>query len=100
MFQPGSITLSIGGYQQKVTLLPSNPKYDIYCQQCGCLMKLRKGKYGEFYGCTGYPQCRNTMSKRDAALSYIAPDFDKDSSYHNMDDYIGHPGDPRYYGDS
>jgi ssDNA-binding Zn-finger/Zn-ribbon topoisomerase 1 len=34
-------------------------------------MKLRDGKYGEFYGCTGYPICKATMSKRDAALEVI-----------------------------
>ena len=45
--------------------------YDVWCPSCGCLMKLRKGKFGEFYGCTGYPQCRNTMNKKDAALETI-----------------------------
>lgn len=34
-------------------------------------MKLRDGKYGEFWGCTGYPICKNTMTKRDAALEII-----------------------------
>jgi ssDNA-binding Zn-finger/Zn-ribbon topoisomerase 1 len=34
-------------------------------------MKLRDSKYGEFYGCTGYPICKATMSKRDAALEVI-----------------------------
>lgn len=44
--------------------------FDVWCPDCGCLMKLRNGKYGEFYGCTGYPICRNTMNKRDAALDH------------------------------
>lgn len=34
------------------------------CEKCGRPMKLRKGKYGEFWGCTGYgikdDQCNNT----------------------------------------
>lgn len=30
------------------------------CKECNKPMKLRKGSYGEFYGCTGYPQCKNT----------------------------------------
>lgn len=30
-------------------------------------MRRRKGKFGEFYGCTGYPVCKNTMSIKDAA---------------------------------
>lgn len=30
------------------------------CPRCGNAMKLRSGKYGEFWGCTGYPECRYT----------------------------------------
>lgn len=41
-------------------------------------MKLRSGKFGEFWGCTGYPQCKATMSKRDAALEVIEPDREED----------------------
>lgn len=25
-------------------------------------MKERKGKFGQFYGCTAYPACKNTMN--------------------------------------
>lgn len=39
-------------------------------------MKLRRGKYGEFYGCTGYPTCRNTMNMRDAANEFDPPNDD------------------------
>lgn len=28
------------------------------CPRCGKPLVLRKGQYGEFYGCTGYPQCK------------------------------------------
>ena len=27
------------------------------CPQCGKPLKLRKGRYGFFFGCTGYPDC-------------------------------------------
>lgn len=30
------------------------------CPICGCSMMKRKGRYGEFWGCTGYPDCRHT----------------------------------------
>ena len=33
------------------------------CPRCGNAMKLRSGKYGEFWGCTGYPDCRYTENK-------------------------------------
>ena len=30
------------------------------CPRCGQPMALRKGRFGAFYGCTGYPVCRYT----------------------------------------
>ncbi len=30
------------------------------CSDCGKEMVLRDGKYGEFWGCKGYPDCKNT----------------------------------------
>lgn len=30
------------------------------CPKCGRAMKLRDGKYGEFWGCSGYPNCKYT----------------------------------------
>lgn len=30
------------------------------CPECGCIMKKRSGRYGEFWGCAGYPDCRHT----------------------------------------
>lgn len=33
---------------------------EILCPQCGAEMVKRRGKYGEFYGCSNYPACRGT----------------------------------------
>ena len=30
----------------------------VICADCGSLMELRRSKYGKFYGCTRYPECR------------------------------------------
>lgn len=32
------------------------------CPKCGADLVIRSGKYGEFYGCDGYPKCNFTMS--------------------------------------
>ena len=32
------------------------------CSECGRDMKIRKGRYGNFWGCTGYPGCKHTES--------------------------------------
>ncbi len=38
----------------------------VYCPSCGRPMVLRNGKYGQFYGCTGYPKCKTSFDKKDA----------------------------------
>lgn len=30
------------------------------CDDCGDMMVIRDGQYGEFYGCRNYPDCENT----------------------------------------
>lgn len=29
------------------------------CDKCGSLMEVKKGRYGEFLGCSNYPECKN-----------------------------------------
>ena len=29
------------------------------CDLCGKPMALKRGRFGQFLGCTGYPECRN-----------------------------------------
>lgn len=37
------------------------------CPQCGRPMRLRKSAKGEFWGCSGFPECKGTrpMAKQD-----------------------------------
>lgn len=32
------------------------------CPRCGSMMKKRNGRFGEFWGCSGYPTCKFTMN--------------------------------------
>jgi DNA topoisomerase-1 len=32
---------------------------DVACDQCGKPMAVKRGRYGKFLGCTGYPECKN-----------------------------------------
>ena len=61
--------------------------YEVWCESCGCLMKKRRGKFGEFYGCTGYPACRNTKTLRDAELepTLETPNDHGHSSYYEYE---------------
>ncbi|MBG9568487.1 restriction endonuclease [Brevibacillus agri] len=38
------------------------PRAKEKCKVCGKEMVVRRGSKGEFLGCTGYPECRNTKS--------------------------------------
>ncbi len=33
---------------------------DEYCDNCGRAMVLKKGRFGQFYACSGYPDCKTT----------------------------------------
>jgi DNA topoisomerase-1 len=40
---------------------PDRPKLEeIECEKCGKPMVLKRGRFGEFMACSGYPECRNT----------------------------------------
>lgn len=54
------------------------------CHKCDCDMEIKEGKFGKFYACTGYPQCKHTISyiksesetKKD--IMFIVNKFAKD----------------------
>jgi len=50
-----------------------------YCENCGRPMVLKKGRFGQFYACTGYPDCKTTkpiggtQKKADVMLDEACP---------------------------
>jgi DNA topoisomerase-1 len=50
------------GNIQPVEPLADEPT-DKTCEKCGRPMVLKRGPFGEFYACSGYPECRNTQSR-------------------------------------
>ena len=36
------------------------PQEEISCEKCGRPMVLKRGRFGEFMACSGYPDCKNT----------------------------------------
>ncbi|MDD5100174.1 MAG: type I DNA topoisomerase [Syntrophales bacterium] len=41
---------------------------NVSCPLCGKPMSMRKGRFGQFLGCTGYPECKHTINvDRDGA---------------------------------
>ena len=43
-------------------LKPPDKPTDEVCEKCGEPMVIKKGRFGEFMACTGFPKCRNTKS--------------------------------------
>jgi DNA topoisomerase I len=50
------------------------------CELCGREMALKKGRFGTFYGCSGYPECKNIrkIDKRSGATVTVAPPVELD----------------------
>jgi DNA topoisomerase-1 len=74
-------------YTRELTVdLPDVDKVDLseqgdeeYCENCGRPMVLKKGRFGTFYACTGYPDCKTTkpiggqQKKMDVPLDEQCP---------------------------
>ena len=39
---------------------------DLKCEKCGRVMLIRTGRFGKFYACSGYPECKNIVSFDEA----------------------------------
>jgi DNA topoisomerase-1 len=56
---------------------------DEYCENCGRPMVLKKGRFGQFYACSGYPDCKTTkqlggaQKKQDVPLEEVCPQCGK-----------------------
>ncbi len=50
------------------------------CELCSKPMALKKGRFGSFYGCTGYPECKNIrkIDKKSGATVTVAPPVELD----------------------
>ena len=48
------------GKSNKIETTPNQMQNTAICNFCGSNLVLRKGKYGDFYGCVNYPKCRFT----------------------------------------
>ena len=41
---------------------PEEEATDKNCEKCGMPMVVKRGRYGDFLACSGYPECKNTQS--------------------------------------
>ncbi len=53
------------------------PKFiDEFCPQCGKQLVVRRGRYGEFIGCSGYPDCRFIKKENPEENELISLDIE------------------------
>jgi DNA topoisomerase-1 len=52
------------------------------CELCGAEMALKRGRFGPFYGCTGYPDCKNIrkIDKKSGKAVTVAPPVELDET--------------------
>ncbi len=43
------------------------------CEKCGSPMVMKRGRFGAFYGCSKYPECKNIRNLRDKKLDIKCP---------------------------
>jgi DNA topoisomerase-1 len=52
-------TMNVARNEKGELVAQEAPSIDEVCELCGKPMALRRGRYGTFLGCTGYPECKN-----------------------------------------
>lgn len=58
----GPFEKSLDAAQENMERVKIQPKEsDVVCPNCGKKMLIREGRFGEFLGCAGYPECKTTM---------------------------------------
>lgn len=45
---------------EKITINEPVEVSDVPCDKCGKMMVIKKGRFGKFLACPGYPECKNT----------------------------------------
>ena len=58
-WEPFSQTLQLAQEQMEPVVIPDKASDEI-CPKCGRPMLLKLGRYGWFYGCSGFPECRGS----------------------------------------
>jgi DNA topoisomerase-1 len=59
--------------EQMERVRPEPKVTDEVCPNCGKPMLLRSGRYGEFLGCSGYPECKTIVNPKQQELGVPCP---------------------------
>ncbi len=59
------------------TAQPAPAAHEESCEKCGRTMVIRRGRYGQFLACTGYPACKNTRKVLVSAAGEVTTRKDR-----------------------
>jgi DNA topoisomerase I len=54
-------TINVGADGTPVAAPVADKGGDVLCEKCGKPMAVKRGRFGAFLGCTGYPECKNIV---------------------------------------
>ncbi|MBQ3442695.1 MAG: DNA topoisomerase III [Selenomonadaceae bacterium] len=57
------------------------------CPKCGAALIKRKGKNGDFWGCTAYPKCRTTFDDKAGKPDFDGKKIFRGNSFDDKDDF-------------
>lgn len=63
----------VNGDGEVSTEATENPYADETCEKCGRPMTLKRGRFGQFLACTGYPECKTTRKITKAGAVAAPP---------------------------
>jgi DNA topoisomerase-1 len=67
-------TTALQAAEEQMERVRVEPKVtDEVCPNCGKPMLLRSGRYGEFLGCSGYPECKTILKPKEAETGVACP---------------------------
>lgn len=64
---------SANGSSETTAEAAENPYANETCENCGKPMTLKKGRFGQFLACTGYPECKTTRKISKTGAVAAAP---------------------------
>ena len=55
-------TMTAAKNENGAIIAQAAPTTDEVCELCGKPMTVKRGRFGQFLACSGYPECKNTMT--------------------------------------
>ncbi|MFH1239277.1 MAG: type I DNA topoisomerase [bacterium] len=64
-------------FSEALSLAQNKMKYEEVCDKCGKPMVIKRGPFGQFLACTGYPKCKNTLSLNKREEKDVQPKIEQ-----------------------